>query len=79
MINAHLTSGVEKLIYILNVLVGHVCLYGGFSAVELGLSFLGVACVHRWISTEKSFFLLCSLKVVVICTILDIKQKEGKK
>lgn len=34
--------------------------------------------VHMWISTEKSLFLFYSLKVVVIYTISDMKEKIGK-
>lgn len=51
---------------------------GDFSAVELGLAFLRVGCVHMWVSTEKSLFLFCSLKVVVIYTVSDVKEKVGK-
>lgn len=37
-----------------------------FSEDELGLAFLRVACVHMWFFTEKSLFLFCSLKVMVL-------------
>lgn len=67
----------KKLIHILDVPVGHVCLYGRFPEVELGLALLTVVCVHMWISTEKSLFLFCILKVVIYLYCLRYK-REGR-
>lgn len=57
-------------------LVGHVCLYGVFSATELGLAFLTVACVHNEFPLRSHCF--CSVKVVVLYTASDVRERSKR-